>query len=568
MSISCDIKQVIEVLGMTPAKRSEYELRFGRKGSLSVNLKSNTWYDHEQQDGGGMLDLIIHKGMAKNRSEAAGWLKQRDLLANDASPPSKKPILREHVYRNDKGELVRKAVKYEDGSWRQFKWQEGDWIANVTGVPNIPYQLPELLEDNRDRPVYIMEGEKDVDRAIKFGLLATCNVGGAGKWTRELNQYLVGKKVCIVPDNDDAGARHADKTLQILAEDAIDAHILTSHLKELPNKGDFSDWMDANDNDVDSFIKLAERDIKNEKTPEQAYLEKFGIMPASQLLERDFEPLSFLYEGLIPSIGLTLIAALPKTGKSFFVLNLAAHMDTAGIKVHYLAAEDNERRLKDRVQLTFSDRPNHLTYHAVMSSEHSLPRGEDALFYIEQVAKGTNAQCVIIDTVQAILNPSATNKNYDTTVEEYGNLRKLAHRLKIAIIVVHHCKKSSDIASAPLEKVIGSIGITGTAETILVMEQLTGKRDCKLHVTGKDVEQCEKYLTWNGGGFSIDDDVREAMLGATQKLIYQLIQDSPRCTQKHIVDTIGRDQGQVAKAIDRLVELGLVVKSAGRLIAQ
>ena len=112
MSISCDIKQVIEVLGMTPAKRSEYELRFGRKGSLSVNLKSNTWYDHEQQDGGGMLDLIIHKGMAKNRSEAAGWLKQRDLLANDASPPSKKPILREHVNRNDKGELVRKAVKY------------------------------------------------------------------------------------------------------------------------------------------------------------------------------------------------------------------------------------------------------------------------------------------------------------------------------------------------------------------------------------------------------------------------------------------------------------------------
>ena len=128
--------------------------------------------------------------------------------------------------------------------------------------------------------------------------------------------------------------------------------------------------MDTNNNDVDLFIKLAERDIKNEKPPAKAYLEKFGIMPARQLLERDFEPLSFLYEGLTPSIGLTLIAALPKTGKSFFVLNLAAHMDTAGIKVHYLAAENNERSLKDRVQLTFSNRLNHLTYHAVMSSEH------------------------------------------------------------------------------------------------------------------------------------------------------------------------------------------------------
>ena len=45
------------------------------------------------------------------------------------------------------------------------------------------------------------------------------------------------------------------------------------------------------------------------------------------VLGMQFEPLTFLYEGLVPSVGLTLIAALPKTGKSFFVSNLAAHMD-------------------------------------------------------------------------------------------------------------------------------------------------------------------------------------------------------------------------------------------------
>ena len=50
------------------------------------------------------------------------------------------------------------------------------------------------------------------------------------------------------------------------------------------------------------------------------------------------------------------------------------------------------------------------------------------------------------------------------------------------------------------------------------MEQLTGKQDCKLTVTGKDVEQCEKYLAWNTHGFDIGDDVREANLGATKKL--------------------------------------------------
>ena len=56
------------------------------------------------------------------------------------------------------GEPLRKVVKYKDGNFKQFKWQQGDWIANVKGIPNIPYQLPELVENCSDRPVFLMEG--------------------------------------------------------------------------------------------------------------------------------------------------------------------------------------------------------------------------------------------------------------------------------------------------------------------------------------------------------------------------------------------------------------------------
>ena len=99
------------------------------------------------------------------------------------------------------------------------------------------------------------------------------------------------------------------------------------------------------------------------------------------------------------------------------------------------------------------------------------------------------------------------------------------------------------------------------------MEQLTGSKDCKLHVTGRDVQQSEKYLSWTGSGFEIGDDVREAQLGSTQKLVLELIRERPRCTQKYLVGTIGKDQGQVAKAIDRLVEVGLVIKKEKKLMA-
>ena len=568
MSLNCNIKQIVDLLDLKPSSSSIHELRFGKKGSLTINLNQNTWFDFETQSGGGMLDFIVHQNEAENRPEAAKWLERHDLIAPSQSTPVSKAVERAHIYRDQDGSPLKQAIKYTDGTWKQFGWNEGKWKPGVKGIADVPYRLDELCEDAPDKTVFIFEGEKDVDRAVSNGLSATCNAGGAGNWKPELNDFLKDRKICIVPDNDTPGLNHAQKLLDDFVTDNIEAFILTSHLPKLQDKGDFSDWMDTHKDDIDAFLSLVKLDRENKTPPEQAYLDKFGIKPANALFHMHFDPLNFLYDGLIPSVGLTLLAALPKTGKSWLVLNLSKHMDANGVPVHYLAAEDNERRLKSRIEAVFDAGVQHLTYHAVMSAEHPLPRGNDALFYIEQVARGTGAKCIVVDTVQSILNPSANNKNYDQTVEEYDALRKLAHRLGIAIIVVHHCKKSSEVSTAPLEKVIGSIGITGTAETILVMEQQTGSKDCKLHVTGKDVEQCEKYLSWNGHGFDIGDDVREAQLGSIQKLVFMLIRESPRCMQKQIVDTTGKDQGQISKAIDKLVEVGLVVRTEGRLMAQ
>ena len=59
-----DFKALIEpvaryLLGEpNPQLSSKTELRFGTKGSFSVNLITATWYDHEADEGGGLLDLI------------------------------------------------------------------------------------------------------------------------------------------------------------------------------------------------------------------------------------------------------------------------------------------------------------------------------------------------------------------------------------------------------------------------------------------------------------------------------------------------------------------------------
>jgi hypothetical protein len=74
----CDIKQVVKLLNMQPSKTSQHELRFGKHGSLSVDLKNNIWLDHEHMVGGGILDLVIHHGSAHDKKARQSFCLKMD----------------------------------------------------------------------------------------------------------------------------------------------------------------------------------------------------------------------------------------------------------------------------------------------------------------------------------------------------------------------------------------------------------------------------------------------------------------------------------------------------------
>ncbi|WP_187684303.1 toprim domain-containing protein [Nocardia wallacei] len=104
---------------------------------------------------------------------------------------------------------------YAKGFW-QARWTGTDW--EHTGFAPIPYRLPELIDAvQRGREIYVCEGEKDVDRAIAAGQVATCNAMGAGKWTHDHAKWLHGAgRVIIVADRDPVGYRHAAKVAETL----------------------------------------------------------------------------------------------------------------------------------------------------------------------------------------------------------------------------------------------------------------------------------------------------------------------------------------------------------------
>lgn len=121
----------------------------------------------------GKILLNCHAGCATKDVLGARGLTFNDLYQGPV-------ITAEYDYRDEAGELLFQVLRYSPKSFKQRRPDgQGGWVSNVNGVRRVPYNLVEFLPA---KDVLVVEGEKDVETARKFGLVATCNSGGAGKW--------------------------------------------------------------------------------------------------------------------------------------------------------------------------------------------------------------------------------------------------------------------------------------------------------------------------------------------------------------------------------------------------
>jgi hypothetical protein len=151
----------------------------------------------------------------------------------------KRRIVVRYDYRDEKGQMLYQVVRYEPKAFRmRHKSENGKFAWNMKGVRRVLYNLPAVLEAEQ---VWEVEGEKDADSLIELGFVATCNVGGAGKWDRSYTESLIGKEVIVCPQNDSAGERHCEVVM-----DAIRGKVSSIRLIRVPCQyKDISDFIEA-----------------------------------------------------------------------------------------------------------------------------------------------------------------------------------------------------------------------------------------------------------------------------------------------------------------------------------
>jgi putative DNA primase/helicase len=238
-----------------PALSDEKNLRYGSRGSLSIDLAKGTFFDHEANEGGGVIKLVTReKGLVGK--DAVEFLREIGCQIPTANEARK--IVATYDYIDEHGEVLFQVVRYNsDPRFLQRRPDgRGGWIWKLGDTRRVLYRLTELTEAiASEKVVFIVEGEKDVENLRRLNVPATTNPGGAGKWLPEYSETLRGAAVVILPDNDKAGAEHAAIVGAALQGIAANVRVMT--LPGLPEKGDVSDWL-AKGGIVEEFWQLAE----------------------------------------------------------------------------------------------------------------------------------------------------------------------------------------------------------------------------------------------------------------------------------------------------------------------
>ena len=150
-----------------------------------------------------------------------------------------------YEYRNEKGRLLYTVVRIEQpGKSKSFRYlDKRDQPVESLPQPLVLYRLPELLTALTSDLVVIAEGEKDVETLRNLGYAATTNPGGCRLgWFDSYSEYLRGRRVVILPDNDRPGQAHAERVLAKLT--GLAASVTVFNLPRLRRAEDVTDWLE------------------------------------------------------------------------------------------------------------------------------------------------------------------------------------------------------------------------------------------------------------------------------------------------------------------------------------
>jgi AAA domain len=294
-----------------------------------------------------------------------------------------------------------------------------------------------------------------------------------------------------------------------------------------------------------------------------------NIRTAATLRTKTFEPIHYIVPGYIAE-GCTILAGRPKLGKSWLMLDIGLAVARGGyclgnIKCEQgdvlgLWLEDNERRLQQRITKLLGYREEWPgSFHYETEWPRANAGGLEAIR--KWVASVGKPRLVVLDVLAMIRVPRTDKQSqYEADYAAVQALQKIASDTGVAIVIVTHARKSPGEVDA-IEKVSGTFGLSGAADTILILDR--GSNGATLYGRGRDIEEIETAVEFDKGTcrWRVLGEAAEVHRSDERKAIRDALLDAAPMSPREIADLTGLSYDAVRQMLVRMVKADEVTRT-------
>lgn len=238
---------------------------------------------------------------------------------------------------------------------------------------------------------------------------------------------------------------------------------------------------------------------------------------AAELQVKEMPELLWVVDSILP-VGVCVLAAKPKRGKSFLALDLCLSIcngyDFLGNRTHagaclYFDLESSQRRPKDRIETLLQGRPAPANLHIISRDEmqaaeremnHPLMIGNGFEQVLCQFLDDHPEMKLVVIDIFARLRKEKNGKtdDYERDYRDFGSLIQIANDYKVCIMCVMHNTKMEH--SDPFDDIQGSAGVMGSLDTAMVIQTKNRENnEAALYIRGRDIEEQTIIMSFDRG---------------------------------------------------------------------
>lgn len=283
----------------------------------------------------------------------------------------------------------------------------------------------------------------------------------------------------------------------------------------------------------------------------------FNLVSASDLLAVSEPETRWIWDGVLPEGGMSLMVGKPKAGKSTFAfaLSLAVaegreflHRATTKGTVVYLALEEKRGEVKKKLE-AIGGQVENLFFHFGAAPV-------DAVASVSNLISQTKARLLVIDVLQKFIRVRDLN-DYAVVTNALEPLLTAARESGCHVLLTHHAGKADRPDG---DEVLGSTALLGGVDTLVSIKKRETRRSFfTIQRYGDDTAETVIELHPDGRLDAIGNR-QEVEIEETCPAILEAIGDAVT-TRDEILDRVERKRSVVLKALAKLCDEKRVERS-------